>query len=119
MYLIDNITGIQYDMLRNDTYSFEGHVGDYPARFYIVFDVTGVDENEDIHHPFAFFDGSQWIVTGDGDLQFIDMLGHVLYEHHISGQNRVSLPNVACGPYLFRLTNSKETKIQKIIINKK
>ena len=119
MYLIDNIAGVQYDMLRNDTYSFEGHRDDYPSRFLIVFDLTGVEEfEEDDDHPFAFFNGSEWVVTGDGDLQFIDMLGQVLAQKHISGQTRIFLPKVADGPYLFRLTNSKETKIQKVIVTK-
>ena len=58
------------------------------------------------------------MVTGDGDLQFIDMLGQVLAEKHISGQTRIILPLVADGPYLFRLNNSKGTKIQKVIITK-
>ena len=120
MYLIDNIAGVQYDMLMNDSYTFEGHTEDYPSRFYIVFSLTDIEENVDItHQPFAFFDGSQWMVTGDGDLQFIDLLGRILAEKHVSGQTRISLPEVACGTYLFRLTNNQETKIQKIIINKK
>ena len=120
MYLIDNIAGVQYDMLLNDSYTFEGHTEDYPSRFYIVFSLTDIEENVDItHQPFAFFDGTQWMVTGDGDLQFIDLLGRILAEKHVSGQTRISLPEVACGTYLFRLTNNQETKIQKIIINKK
>ena len=119
MYLIDNIAGVQYDMLRNDTYSFEGHKGDYPSRFYIVFDVTGVDEFDDGDHNFVFFDGSQWVVTGDGLLEFIDVHGRVLWQKTVSGQSRVGLPNVACGMYLMRLTNNEGTRVQKVIIDKK
>ncbi len=119
MYLIDNIAGVQYDMLRNDTYSFEGHKGDYPSRFYIVFDVTGVDEFDEGDHNFVFFDGSQWVVTGDGLLEFIDVHGRVLWQKTVSGQSRVGLPNVACGMYLMRLTNNEGTRVQKVIIDKK
>ena len=118
MYLIDNIAGVQYDMLRNDTYSFEGHKRDYPSRFYIVFDVTGVDEFDEGDHNFVFFDGSQWVVTGDGILDFIDVHGRVLWSSSVSGQSRVGLPKVACGVYLMRLTNSEGTRVQKVIINK-
>ena len=119
MYLIDNIAGVQYDMLRNDSYTFEGHKGDYPSRFLIVFNVTGVDEFDDEgENPFVIHNGSEWIVTGDGLLQFIDVNGQVLWQDRVSGQRRVSLPLVADGPYLFRLTNSKETKVQKVIITK-
>ena len=117
MYLIDNITGIQYDMLRNDTYAFEGHKSDYKSRFLIVFEVTDVEENLEGFHNFVFFDGSQWIATGEGNLEFIDQLGHVLWSERLTGgQTRISLPEVAKSLYMFRLTNSKETKVQKVLV---
>ena len=118
LYLIDNLLGIQYDMLRNDTYVFEGHKDDYYSRFYIVFDVTGIEEN-DGNDGFVFFEGSQWMVTGDGDLDFIDMNGRVLWTGRVSGQQRVSLPNVAAGIYMFRLVESNNVKIQKVIVKKR
>ena len=119
MYLIDNITGVQYDMLKNNTYCFEGHKDDYRSRFLIVFDLTGLEEEEEeVEHNFAFFNGSEWVVTGDGDLQFIDVLGQVLAQKHVSGQTHIYLPQVADGAYLFRLINGKETKIQKVVITK-
>ena len=115
MYLIDNITGIQYDMLRNDTYVFEGHKKDYWSRFYIVFNVTDVEENE--IHNFVFFDGSEYVVTGEGDLEFIDVLGHVLMHTHVEGgQTRVRLPKVAPAIYMMRLTNGQECQVQKIFV---
>jgi hypothetical protein len=115
MYLIDNITGIQYDMLRNDTYTFEGHKSDYWSRFLIVFNLTDVEEHE--IHNFVFFNGSEWIVTGEGDLEFIDVLGHVLMHTHVSGgQTRVRLPKVAPALYFMRLTNGKECMVQKIVV---
>jgi hypothetical protein len=118
MYLIDNIAGVQYDMLRNDTYSFEGHKGDYPSRFLIVFSLTDVDEHLE-GDGFVFFDGSQWIVTGDGELEFIDVPGQVLMKKHVSGgQSRVTVPDVSPGVYLFRLTNSEGTRVQKVIVKR-
>ena len=116
LYLIDNILGIQYDMLANDTYTFEGHKQDYYARFYIVFDVTGMEELEG-SDDFVFFDGSQWVVTGDGDLDFIDMHGRILRTEHVSGQTRVTLPKVASSVYLFRLSNPQGVKLQKVVVN--
>ena len=118
MYLIDNIAGVQYDMLRNNTYSFEGHKGDYPSRFLIVFSLTDVDEHQE-SNGFVFFDGSQWMVTGEGDLEFIDALGQVLMRKHVSGgQSRVGVPDVAPGVYLFRLTNTEGTRVQKVIVKR-
>jgi len=117
MWLIDNIAGVQYDMLRNDTYSFEGHVRDYPSRFLIVFDITGLEDSFDIDKPFAFHDGDEWVVTGDGTLQFVDVLGHILKQESVHGQTRMALPQVANGVYMFRLMNDKGVKMQKVIMS--
>ena len=116
LYLIDNILGVQYDMLANNTYTFEGHKQDYKARFYIVFDVTGVEEEFE-QNIFAFFDGSQWVVTGEGELDLVDMQGRILWHEKLSGgQSRLAFPTLAKSMYLLRLTNSSETKVQKIIV---
>ena len=118
MYLIDNLTGVRYDMIRNNSYTFEGHKGDYPSRFLIVFNVTDLEENIELDN-FVFFDGLQWIVTGNGVLQFIDLNGQILLEKNVNGgQTRVNVPEVARGMYMFRLTNAKETKVQKVIVNR-
>ena len=115
LYLIDNLRGVQYDMLANNAYTFEGHKMDYYSRFYIVFNVTDVEEH--VEHSFAFFDGSQWVVTGEGELDFIDLQGRVLWHGNLSGgQSRLTFPIVAKGMYLLRLVNSSETKVQKIIV---
>jgi len=116
LYLIDNLTGVQTDMLTTDSYTFEGNKYDYKSRFYIVFSLAEDYEEDD--HSFTFFDGSQWVVMGEGDLDFIDILGHVLLHTRLGeGVTRLTLPNVAAGVYLMRLTNGKENvKVQKIII---
>ncbi len=116
MYLIDNILGFQYDMIRNNSYTFEGHKDDYWSRFYIVFDVTDVEEHTD--QPFVFFDGSEYVVTGDGDLEFIDVNGQILWRSYVSGQTRVGIPKVAAGVYMFRLVNSDDVQVQKVVVKK-
>ena len=117
LYLIDNMTGVQYDMLRNDSYSFEASKQDYLSRFLIVFDVTDVEEHtEDIN--FAFFDGSSWVVNGKGRLEVVDVLGRILHAETLHGdQNRVNLDNYAKGIYLLRLWEGDTPKIQKIIMH--
>ena len=120
LYLIDNLTGVRYDMLENDSYVFEGRKDDYYSRFYITFDCLDVEENEDeVEKSFAFFDGSQWVVTGEGSLELIDLQGRILWRENVSGgQSRVSIPDVAKSIYLLRLVNSSEgTKVQKIVID--
>jgi hypothetical protein len=117
LYLIDNLTGARYDMLENESYVFEGSKQDMTSRFYITFNCVDVDEHEEEINPtFAFYDGSQWIVTGEGTLELIDLQGRILWQGRVSGgQSRVNLPNVAKSMYLLRLVNSQETKVQKII----
>jgi hypothetical protein len=118
LFLIDNLTGVQYDMLANDSYIFEGHKDDYYSRFYIVFSVTGIEEELEGDDNFAFFDGSEWIVTGEGELDLIDLQGRVLWHDRLTGgQSRKSFPILAKSMYLLRLVNSHETKVQKIIVH--
>ena len=115
--LIDNLTGVNYDMLSNDSYTFEASASDYASRFYITFACTGVDE-ENIEHEdnFAFFDGSEWIINGKGQLEVIDMMGRVLYAEMLtSDQNRVRL-DYAPGVYLIRVIDNKHVKTQKVIV---
>ena len=67
----------------------------------------------------VILNGSECLVTGEGDLEFIDVLGHVLLHTHVSGgQTRISLPRVAPGVYLMRLTNGQECQVQKIVMKK-
>ncbi len=129
LILVDNLTGVQYDMLRNSSYSFSGKKGDYYSRFYITFDVTGIEEEEEedddttgtASTSFAFFDGSEWVVTnsshGTAQLDFIDLQGRVLHSATLAeGQARIGLPDVAKGMYLLRLNSNNGTKVQKIIV---
>lgn len=131
LYLVDNITGVQYDMLRNSSYSFSGKKDDYWTRFYITFEVTGLDEEQDDEDDdastgsasttFAFFDGSQWVVTNDGHgtatLDLIDLQGRVLHSTTLAeGQARIGLPDVAKGMYLMRMTNQNGMFVQKIVV---
>lgn len=120
-HLIDNLTGTRYDMLENDSYVFEGRKDDYYSRFYITFDCLDVEEYEEdaVEKTFAFFDGSQWVVTGEGSLELIDLQGRILWQERVSGgQSRVNIPDVAKSLYLLRLVNSSEgTKVQKIVID--
>ncbi len=117
--LVDNIAGVKYDMLAHDSYTFEGNTDNYKSRFKVVIgEFTDVEENEDsIESNFAFFDGSEWVVNGQGQLDVVDMLGRtMLSERLTSDQSRVSLEGMAQGVYLMRVTNGNEVKVQKIVV---
>lgn len=117
--LVDNLTGVKYDMLANDSYTFQGSMSDYRSRFKVVFGAfTDVEENEEtITDNFAFFDGSDWIVNGQGQLTVTDMTGRTVYTSNLTNdQNRVSLNGIANGIYLMRVANGQNVNVQKIII---
>ena len=117
--LVDNLTGARYDMLANNSYSFEGKASDYRSRFKVVIGrFTDVEENEEVvTDNFAFFDGSDWIVNGQGQLTVTDMTGRTVYTSNLTNdQNRVSLNGVANGVYLMRVANGQNVNVQKIII---
>ncbi|MBR6273330.1 MAG: T9SS type A sorting domain-containing protein, partial [Bacteroidales bacterium] len=113
--LIDNITGTTCDMTTNDHYTFEGRATDFANRFYLVVNATDVDEfdADGDYNNFAYFNGNEWIVNGQGQLDLIDMTGRVLHSEYLAGEsNRVSFGNVAAGVYVIRFGN----KAQKIVI---
>ena len=123
LHLIDNLTGMDIDCLTTDQYVFEGNTEDYNTRFRLMFGFTGVEEDEDdnttISQNFAFQMGDELVVNGDGVLQVFDFNGRQIMHTQIHGQqNAVSLPNVANGVYVLRLTNNNQVRTQKMVINK-
>ena len=117
--LVDNITGVSTDMLANDSYTFEGNVDHYRSRFKVIFGrFTGDEEDEDVaSDSFAYFDGSEWIIGGQGSLTVTDMMGRTVYSTTLSNeQNRVNLNGLLQGVYLMRIANSNNTMVQKIVV---
>lgn len=116
--LVDNKTGVNYDMLANDHYTFEASADDYSSRFYITYTCVGIEEEiNDADDSFAYFDGSEWVINGKGQLDVIDMTGRVLSEMRLNNeQNRVNLEGFAKGVYLLRMIDNKIVRIQKIIV---
>ena len=117
LLLVDNMTGTITDMLRADHYTFDAKTSDYASRFYLTYACTGVEEVNEGDGSFAFFDGSEWIVNGKGQLDVIDVTGRVLFSKRIANeQNRVNLNNVAPGVYMMRVSDGKDTMVQKIVV---
>ena len=120
LHLIDNKTGVDVDLLANPSYTFEANANDYESRFRLVFNATGVEENN-TNETFAFFNGSEWVIdgpsTGSGTciLQVIDMMGRVLSSEQINGNTAVNL-NQAAGIYVLRLVNGENAMVQKVVV---
>jgi hypothetical protein len=117
LLLVDNMTGAIIDMLGADHYTFDATTEDYASRFYITYRVTAVDENVEGDGTFAYFDGSQWIIDGQGYMDVVDVQGRTVYTARLTGEhNRVSLNGVAAGVYLMRVSDGKNTMVQKIVV---
>ena len=124
VHLIDNLTGADVDCLTATEYKFEGKKSDYLSRFKLVFDVVGVDENDDddengTHSPFAFVYGEELVVNGDGYVEMFDVTGRRLMTGRaVGGQTSFGMPKVAAGVYVLRLTGNGKTRTQKMVIER-
>lgn len=117
LLLVDNMTGTITDMLHADHYTFDATTDDYASRFYITFAVTDVEEYNEGDNDFAWFDGSEWVINGKGNLDVVDVLGRTIYSTRLTNdQNRVNLNNVAKGVYMLRVSEGNSTKVQKVVV---
>ena len=122
LHLIDNMTGADIDCLSTSEYKFSARESDYNSRFRLVFDYTGIEENEDGTSAgsasFAYYANGEIHLTDaddDASLQIIDMTGRVIVSR--DGVHTVSTTGLAAGVYVLRLTTANGTRTQKIILN--
>ena len=121
LHLIDNKTGADVDCLTTDEYKFSASHTDYKSRFRLVFGYTGIEEPEtaEADQNFAFVMGDELVVTGEGTLQVFDVNGRMVASQELHGvQTTMALPNVANGVYVMRLTEGKQSRVQKMVISK-
>ena len=121
LHLIDNLTGADVDCLTTDEYKFSASTSDYKSRFRLVFGYTGIEEDTEAeaNESFAFMMNDALVVTGEGELQVFDMTGRMVMSQELHGvQTMVSLPNAANGVYVLRLTEGKQSRVQKMVISK-
>ena len=121
LHLIDNLTGADVDCLSASEYRFSASTSDYKSRFKLVFGYTGIEEPEAVeaNANFAFMMNDELVVTGEGVLQVFDVTGRQVMSQELHGvQTTVSLPNAANGVYVLRLTEGKQSRIQKMVISK-
>ncbi len=116
LHLIDNMTGMDVDLLANPSYSFEATTNDNAARFTLVFaNLTGMDENN--ADQFAFFSNGSFIVSNEGNamLQVVDVTGRIVKSETINGTASISM-NATPGVYMLRLINGNDVKVQKVVV---
>ena len=112
LHLVDNITGANIDLLRNPSYSFYASASDYESRFRLIFDPSISPGNSDV---FAYQNGDDIIVNGNGVLQVYDVMGRMLATQRVTGVETVSKPSQD-GVYIYRLINGNDVQTQKIVV---
>ena len=104
LHLIDNITGIDLDCLQTGEYKFTANKTDYPSRFRLDFQYTGVKEHDVEIETFAFQFGDEIIINGEGSVELFDLNGRLIKAEKMSGpQSSIGKPNAASGMYLMSL----------------
>ena len=108
LHVIDRLTGEDVDMLLDGEYSFIASPSDNDARFIVK---LGYNANGNVENDiFAYQDGSDIVVNGEGELQVFDMMGRMIATQHINGVQTVNMPSN--GVYIFKLNE----KTQKIVV---
>ena len=116
LHLIDNIAGMDIDLLRTPSYTFNAKGDDYASRFRLVFSAKDIN-SENANDDFAFFSNGLLIITNEGEatLQVIDVTGRILSSEVINGSFSKTI-NAKVGVYVLRLVNGDNVKTQKIVV---
>ena len=110
LHLIDRLSGEDIDMLLENSYTFVGAPDDMTDRFVLSMRATGFDSVDEV---FAYQNGSDIIVNGNGTLEVFDVMGRFISSHEINGvQNIQAMP---MGVYVFRMVGDN-IKTQKIVV---
>lgn len=113
LHLVDNLTGVDVDLLVTPAYTFTAKTTDYASRFKLVFSVCG--DMDDDNENFAFVSNDDIIITGEGIAQVIDMRGRVIVSVD-EGTRCISTVGMTPGVYVLRLLDRNDVKTQKIVI---
>ena len=110
--LIDNMTGVETNLLETPNYTFNARTTDYANRFRLVFATSSNDGDS-----FAYFNNGNLVINNEGQatLQVVDVMGRILRSESINGCASISV-KAAPGVYMLRLINGNDVKVQKVII---
>ena len=115
LYLIDNKTGAEVDLLTILDYTFTAKTTDYASRFRLVF--SAEDGPSTGSGTFAFISNGDIIITNSeagAILQILDVTGRVI--RCSDAINRVSTSGMMSGVYVLRLIDGDIVRTQKIVI---
>ncbi|MBR4136988.1 MAG: T9SS type A sorting domain-containing protein [Bacteroidales bacterium] len=108
LHVIDRLTGNDVDMLLEGEYSFIAAPGDNENRFIVVLEY--LEALETLDGTFAYQNGNDIIVNGEGNLQIFDVMGRLIASQGVNGVETVNVS--ITGVYIFKLNE----KTQKIVV---
>ncbi len=111
LVLVDNMTGTETNMLLEDSYTFIGSPRDSENRFTVKLKISNSQEENE---HFAYQNGNELVINGEGTLQIFDVLGRVVVSEEVHGQT-VNVGGLNTGAYIARLTG-ESVKTQKIVV---
>lgn len=118
LHLIDNIVGLNVDLLLDPDYTFSSSTNDYATRFKLVFDPHfGMEEF--VNQNLAYYaDGIIYIydleTQNPASLQIVDVMGRGIYQG--DAMNSISTGGLVPGVYILHLVTSNAVQTQKIVI---
>lgn len=120
VYLKDLKTDAVVKISESGTYAFTSEQGDDPARFELLFNTVGIDDNLALDAALVFSNDDQITVAnvkGETQMAVLNLQGQALYETEFNSNGfttvNVDLPT---GIYLVRLYNNGEAKTSKVIV---
>ena len=108
LHVIDRLTGNDVDMLLEGEYSFIASPTDNENRFLVV--LESLEALETLDGTFAYQNGNDIIVNGEGNLQIFDVMGRLIASQRVNGVETVNVSTT--GVYIFKLNE----KTQKIVV---
>ncbi len=106
--LFDKIENVTIDLGVENKYTFIGAPNDRKDRFVLLFDGTSENGND----IFAYQNGSDIIVSGEGELRVFDVMGRLVMTRQIHGVETCHGASLQTGVYIFILNG----KTQKIVV---
>ena len=100
-------------MLKENEYSFIGSTADNANRFIVRLTETAGDVEGD--KTFAWQNGNDIVVRGEGELQVFDLTGRMVATQNINGVGTWRAASVQTGVYILRLVGDS-IKTQKIVV---
>ena len=97
--LIDKLENAVIDLNVENSYTFIGSIADNKDRFVIKFESSDFSDNSEI---FAYQNGTDIVVNGEGELHVFDVMGRMIMQKHVNGVETIAKPTQT-GIYILKL----------------